>query len=81
MQFVTVFLMAASAFAASTAVTESTTQTSVVSVTVTSCDSSVTDCPFSNSSAPVSTYEGGAPIHGSFYAAGAAALAAGAFLL
>ncbi|KAH3668844.1 hypothetical protein OGAPHI_002599 [Ogataea philodendri] len=81
MQFVSVLLMAASALAASTGVTESTTETSVVAVTVTSCDASVSDCPAKNGTSSVSTYEAAAANQASFFAAGAAALAAGALLL
>ncbi|KAG7887214.1 hypothetical protein KL936_004374 [Ogataea polymorpha] len=81
MQFsVATLLFAATSFAASSVVLTKT-EASTVSETITSCEESVTDCPARNSSS-ISTYEGGAAAgFGSYYAAGAAAVAAGALLL
>lgn len=77
MQFSIVALFAASALAAS-----STTQSTDV-VTITTCEGDVTSCPASNQTTFTSTFADAAGnINvGSYYAAGAAALAAGAMLL
>ncbi|ODV87089.1 hypothetical protein CANARDRAFT_15590 [[Candida] arabinofermentans NRRL YB-2248] len=85
MQFSSVLLFASAAVAYTSSVYETSFETVVVSSTIYSCDSTVTDCPYatssaSNSSSTVSTYEGAAAGFGSYYAAGAAAVAAGAFL-
>ncbi|KAG0682549.1 hypothetical protein C6P42_002831 [Pichia californica] len=78
MQFVLVSLFASSALAASSSHFTSETET----VTITSCSAGVTDCPASNSTTFTSTYvDAGVGSLGSYYAAGAAALAAGALLL
>ncbi|CUM53163.1 unnamed protein product [Debaryomyces tyrocola] len=96
MQFSTVALFAVVAAVNAGVVTEVDTQSTLV--TITDCDSTVTDCPahtsapvssapaVNSTSAPanttaagVSTYEGAAVANGQ-YAAGFAALAAGALL-
>jgi hypothetical protein len=80
MQFSTVVLFAASALAASSTITE--TAFSTQTQTITSCDESVTNCPAKNHTISGSTFTGAAAVgSGSFYAAGAAALAAGALLM
>lgn len=80
MQFSTVVLFAASAFAASSTLTETAVSTDVQ--TIYSCEETVTDCPYRNESSVISTYSGAANGNfGSYYAAGAAALAAGALLM
>lgn len=83
MQFSVVALFAASALAASSQ-TGFSTQTTVSTEidTITSCDSSVPSCPARNESITSSIYSGAADMaYGSYYAAGAAALAAGALLI
>lgn len=76
MQFSTVVLFAASALAASSTVTE------VTSATMTSCGPEVTNCPARHDNGTVSsTYSDAAAAQGSYFAAGAAALAAGALLM
>lgn len=81
MQFTTttiISLFASTAFAASSTFTS---QTETL-VTITSCASDVTSCPARNASTFTSTYvDAGMGSFGSYYAAGAAALAAGALLL
>lgn len=84
MQF-SVVLLAASALAASSTVTEIVYSTDLE--TITSCGESVTDCPASTkknstASSAVPTFSAeAAGNYGSFYAAGAVALAAGGLLL
>ncbi|GMG40192.1 unnamed protein product [Ambrosiozyma monospora] len=84
MQFSTALIFASSALAVSSIVETKTTE-ETDSVTVTSCASTVTNCPAkakSNGTASsITTYEAGAPKFGSYYAAGAVAFAAGAVLL
>jgi hypothetical protein len=80
MQF-SIVLFAASALATS-AITH--IQSATTTQTITSCDSAVTNCPatkHSNSSIISTASTAGAAVHGSYYAAGAAALAAGALLM
>ena len=80
MQFSTVALLFAAVANAAT-ITETDLESTLV--TITDCDTTVTDCPASSSVVPtnstsnVSTWEGAANRQ---YAAGAAALAAGALL-
>lgn len=80
MQF-SVVLFAASALAVSSTLTETSFSTEVE--TITSCGPEVTDCPARNSTVPPeSTFtDGAAGVYGNYYAAGAAALAAGALLM
>ncbi|GME97228.1 unnamed protein product [Ambrosiozyma monospora] len=82
MQFSTVLILASSALAASS-VYETKTNQETDLVTVTSCASTVTNCPANkkNGTNSITTYEAAAPSFGSYYAAGAAAFAAGALLL
>ncbi|GMG55510.1 unnamed protein product [Ambrosiozyma monospora] len=84
MQFSTALIFASSALAVSSVV-ETKTNQETDSVTITSCASTVTNCPAKGKSngtaSSITTYEAGAPTLGSYYAAGAAALAAGALLL
>ncbi|KAG0687940.1 hypothetical protein C6P40_001598 [Pichia californica] len=79
MQF-SVVLFAASALAASTI---TSVDYSTELETITSCGPTVTNCPAKNSTiSSASTYTGAADVaYGSYYAAGAAALAAGALLM
>ncbi|KAH3666969.1 hypothetical protein OGAPHI_003419 [Ogataea philodendri] len=81
MQFsVATLLFAATSFAAASSVVLTKTEASTVSSTIYSCDETVTDCPYKNST--ISTYEAGAASgFGSYYAAAGAAVAAGALLL
>lgn len=82
MQFSVVALFAASALAFNSTSTQTEVSTSVE--TITSCDETVTDCPVApkHNDTSVPTYSGAAVgSHGSYYAAGAAALAAGALLM
>lgn len=80
MQFTTVALFAASALAASSTITDVKYSTNVE--TIYSCAETVTDCPYKNHSSTVSTFSGAANgAYGQYYAAGAAALAAGALLM
>ncbi|CAH2352100.1 protein Tos6p [[Candida] railenensis] len=83
MQFSTVAILASAALVSATTVTE--TDSSSTLVTITSCASTVTDCPAASTSvanattaANVTTWENGA--NKQFAAAGVAALAAGALL-
>lgn len=82
MQFTTVALFAAAAIAVNAdTVTEVETESTLV--TITDCESTVTECPAhstsaANTTAPISTYEGAAAK--GQYAAGFAAVAAGALL-
>ncbi|GMG60235.1 unnamed protein product [Ambrosiozyma monospora] len=83
MQFTSALIFASSALAVSSVLETKTNQETDL-VTVTSCDSTVTNCPaksHSNGTNSITTYEAGAPGFGSYYAAGAAALAVGALLL
>lgn len=78
MQFSIVTLFAASTLAASTF---TQTDFSTELETITSCASTETYCPARNETT-ASTYTGAADVaYGSYYAAGAAALAAGALLM
>lgn len=81
MQFTIVALFASSALAAVSGTTVIATSTDLE--TITSCGPEVTNCPARNAtSSEISTYSGaGNGAHGSYYAAGAAALAAGALLI
>lgn len=77
MQFSIVSLFAASALAVSTQTSFSTEVD-----TITSCASTVTNCPAKNTTGSTSIYtDGAAFVGGSYYAAGAAVLAAGALLI
>lgn len=79
MQFSVVALFAASALAASV---ETKTAISTQVNTITSCAETEPSCPARNSTASTSIYTGAADFaHGSYYAAGAAVLAAGALLI
>jgi hypothetical protein len=80
MQF-SVVLFAASALAASLTVTDVAYSTDVQ--TITSCGPEVTNCPLTQQNqTAIPTYSAAANLaQGNFYAAGAAALAAGALLL
>ncbi|GMG59997.1 unnamed protein product [Ambrosiozyma monospora] len=83
MQFTSALIFASAALAVSSVV-ETKTNQETESVTVTSCASTVTNCPAkgkSNGTNSITTYEAAAPSFGSYYAAGAAAFAAGALLL
>lgn len=79
MQLSIISLFVSSALAASSVTTSFSTDTK----TITSCDETYTECPVWNSSSVVPTYSGAAVGGnlGSYYAAGAAALAAGALLI
>ena len=82
MQFSTVVLFAASALAASSTLTETALSTQVE--TITSCGPEVTDCPareHSNSTITTASDNAANGAYGNYYAAGAAALAAGALLM
>ncbi|GME71631.1 unnamed protein product [Ambrosiozyma monospora] len=82
MQFSTALIFASSALAYSS-VFETKTNQETDLVTVTSCASTVTNCPAAhakNGTNSITTYEAGAPTFGSYYAAGVAAFAAGALL-
>lgn len=81
MQFTIVALFASSALAAVSGTTVVTTSTDLE--TITSCGPEVTSCPARNeTSSTIPTYSAAANgAHGSYYAAGAAALAAGALLI
>ncbi|GME71629.1 unnamed protein product [Ambrosiozyma monospora] len=83
MQFTSALILASSALAVSSVVETKTNQETDL-VTVTSCASTVTNCPAKgkkNGTSSITTYEAAAPTFGSFYAAGAAALAAVGLLL
>ncbi|GME74986.1 unnamed protein product [Ambrosiozyma monospora] len=86
MQFSTALIFASAALAVSSVV-ETKTNEETDLVTVTSCASTVTNCPAKSASksngtaSSITTYEAGAPKFGSYYAAGAVAFAAGAVLL
>ncbi|GME75439.1 unnamed protein product [Ambrosiozyma monospora] len=83
MKFSTTLLFASSAFGYVYSSAYSTiNRVSTDIETIYSCGNEVTNCPYSNSTHSITTYEGAAAVgYGSYYAAGAAALAAGAFLL
>lgn len=76
MQFSTVAFFAAAAASVSAAANATVYSTESTLVTITSCESYVTDCP-ANTAANVTSYEGAANKQ---FAAGAVALAAGALL-
>ena len=81
MQFSTVVLFAASALAASSTITETALSTQIE--TITSCGPEVTDCPANKGNGTITTASDNAAngAFGNYYAAGAAALAAGALLM
>ncbi|GME69839.1 unnamed protein product [Ambrosiozyma monospora] len=84
MQFSTALIFASSALAYSS-VFETRTNQQTDSVTVTSCASTLTNCipnhPRNITNFSTSSSINAAPLVGSYYAAGVAALAAGALLL
>lgn len=75
MQFSTVAIIAAASAVVSASANATVTDVASTLVTITSCGPEVTDCPAT--AANISTYEGAANKQ---YAAGAAALVAGALL-